>query len=54
LFVFLVVEHRRREVLHFNVTDPPHRDGLDNRLSRHSPTEGATLSDPRPGWRLWK
>jgi hypothetical protein len=23
LFVFLVLEHRRREVLHFNVTDHP-------------------------------
>jgi hypothetical protein len=24
LFVFLVLEHRRREVLHFNVTRTPH------------------------------
>lgn len=38
LFVFLVLEHGRREVLHFNVTDHPHRDGWPNRSSRRSLT----------------
>src|SRR5215469_18872948 len=34
LFVFLVLEHRRREVLHFNVTELPVRPGRPSRSSR--------------------
>ena len=37
LFVFIVLEHRRREVLHFNVTEQ-RRPGLHSRLSRLSPS----------------
>ena len=32
LFVFLVLEHRRREVLHFNVTDHPTSDWVAQQL----------------------
>ena len=31
LYVFVVLAHRRREVLHFNVTDHPPRNGLHSR-----------------------
>ena len=38
LLVFIVSEHSRREVLHFNVTDHPWQPGLPSRLSRPSPS----------------
>ena len=37
LFVFIVLEHRRREVLHFNVTEHPPGTGPPDRSSRPSP-----------------
>jgi putative transposase len=50
LFVFFVLEHRRREVLHFNVTEHPYghlERGADCRGLRRS--RGCPLSHPRPG-----
>jgi hypothetical protein len=55
LFVFLVLEHRRREVLHRNLTEHPTSawdctgDCRGFRRSRNT-----SLSDPRSGWRLWR
>ena len=37
LFVFFVLEHRRREVLHFAITDHPTAAWTRNSLSRPSP-----------------
>jgi hypothetical protein len=37
LFVFMVLEHRRREVLHFNVTEHPSAAGRPSRSSKPSP-----------------
>jgi putative transposase len=36
LFVFIVLKHRRREVLHFNVAEHPTRPGPPNKSSRPS------------------
>ena len=53
LFVFLVLEHRRREVLHFNITEHPtaawtaHADRRGLRRSRPSP-----ISHPGSGQHL--
>jgi len=37
LFVFFVLEHRRREVLHFNVTEHPTSAWVAQQIARHSP-----------------
>jgi hypothetical protein len=55
LFVFIVLEHRRREVLHFNVTDYPHgsldvsADCRGLRRARHF-----ALFAAGSGRRLWR
>ena len=35
LFVFVVLEHRRRQVLHFSVTEHPTPDWTASRSSKH-------------------
>jgi hypothetical protein len=37
LYVFLVLAHDRRRILHFNVTAPPPRSGRDSNCGRRSP-----------------
>jgi putative transposase len=37
LYVFVVLLHHRRKVVHFNVTDPPLPPGRRNKLSKRSP-----------------
>jgi hypothetical protein len=37
LYVFVVLVHHRRKVVHFNVTDSPLPPGLPSKSSRHSP-----------------
>jgi hypothetical protein len=37
LFVFMVLEHRRREVLHFHVTEHPSAAWTSQQMSRPSP-----------------
>ena len=37
LYVFLVLAHDRRRILHFNVTAHPPRSGLDSNSARHFP-----------------
>ena len=54
LFVFLVLEHGRREVLHFNVTDHPTSGWVAQQIiEAFADREGAPLSDPGPGWCVW-
>lgn len=50
LFVFVVLAHRRRRVIHFNVTEHP-TGGLDRSANPGSipRRHGATIFDPRPG-----
>ncbi len=54
LFVFLVIEHRRREMLHFNVTYHPTSAWVAHQVVEAFADREATIFNPRPGWRLWK
>jgi putative transposase len=53
LFVFIVLEHRRREVLHFNVTEHPTAAWTSQQMVEAFAQSGcAEVSATRSGWRL--
>jgi hypothetical protein len=53
LFVFLVLEHRRREVLHFNVPDHPTSEWVAQQIvEAFGDREAPRYLDPGSGWRV--
>ena len=55
LFVFIVLEHRRRQVLHFNVTEHPTAAWTSQQIVEAFARSGcAAVPDTRSGRRLWQ
>jgi hypothetical protein len=46
LYVWFVIEHRRRRVVHFNVTDHPHAMWVVQQLREAFPLDTATSGGP--------
>jgi len=53
LFVFLVLEHRRREVLHFNVTQHPTSAWVAQQMMEAFGDPWRRGTYPGPRWGLW-